>query len=693
IYLSGNAREEATKLIDEARALASADVRVLSIKGRLLALEGDIEGARANADAALAADPQSAEAIALSAQLRHNAGDLEAAARELRAGLALHPHDTALKLLMAGLYSRSGDIEAAARTLAELIEIEPDEPSHSIRLARFHIEADRSDDAEAVLRNAAQQHPDHVNTHLALAEYLARFRDWRAAESVLKAFLDEHPKSRKGSFALAKLYTASGSRDEAKAVYRVLAEDEKSGDAQYEARAKLGTLLAADGDLEGAREQVRLALEGNSRHVGSIELRAKLALLDNRVDDAIVDLRIVLRDKPNSAPVLSLLGRAHLANDEAELARSYLERAVEADPEGVSPRVLLAGLFARSGDLEQASRQLEAGLEQAPDDRTMLQSLAQVQIGQGQWEAALSTAERLKNAYPDKAFGSYLSGRIAQARGHVERAVEELDAALALAPDSELALSAAVASMVSAKRPEEALTRVQTFLQSSAGNVAATRLKGGLLMRLAEHTKARDAYTALIELDPKDTTAHKGLAFAHAALGEREAAVEALRRGVTATGSSFDVVSELAAAYERDGNVKAVIDLYEEHMGRHPDSLLGANNLAMALATYREDAESLKRAGELVAKLEDTKTPALLDTVGWVHHRRGNNRLAIPVLEQVVQAAPDVPIFRYHLAVVYDEDGRGEQARQELERLLADETGNFPGIEDARERLARLSRS
>ena len=695
IFLSGRALERATELVDEAIALAPADPRALAVKGRLLALGGDLAGARANADAALAADAGSADGIALSAQLRQSEGDADAAARELRAGLQLHPEDTTLKLLMANLFTQSGDVEAAAAGLRELIELEPDEPAHSIRLARFFIQAKMMDEAEQALADAARRHVDDATTHLAQAEFLARFRDWRKAEMTLKAFVEAHPKARKVKFALAKLYTAAGSRDDAKAIYTDIAEDEKAGNAQYEARAKLGSLLAAQGDLEGAARQVRLALDGNPRHMDSIELRAKLALLDKRVDDAIADLRIVQRDKPESesASVLTLLGRAHLAKNEVELARDYLEQAVAVNPGGANPRLLLAGLLAKSGDLEQASRQLEAGLEKAPDDRTMLQSLAQVQIGQGEWEEALKSAARLKQAYPDKPYGSYLAGRIAQARGDHGTAVAELDAALTLAPESELALAAAVAGMVSADKPREALARVEAFLDRSADSTAALRLKGGLLMRTAEHEKAHEAYAKVIAAEPKDSTAHKGLAYALMAMDRREESIDALREGVSATNSSFDLVSELAAQYERDGNVQAVIELYEDHIARHPDSLLGVNNLAMVLATHRDDASSLVRAGELAAKLRDSTAPALLDTVGWVALRRGDNQSAISVLQKVVETAPQVPVFRYHLAVAYDEGGRSDHARTELERLLADGGSEFPGIEDARKRLARLSGS
>ena len=76
------------------------------------------------------------------------------------------------------------------------------------------------------------------------------------------------------------------------------------------------------------------------------------------------------------------------------------------------------------------------------------------------------------------------------------------------------------------------------------------------------------------------------------------------------------------------------------------------------------------------------------DTLGWVQYRTGDYAKAVEILEGVVNAAPQVPIFHYHLGMAYAKAGDKAKAKAALAKAI--ELGDFAEAEEARKVLAEL---
>jgi tetratricopeptide (TPR) repeat protein len=168
-------------------------------------------------------------------------------------------------------------------------------------------------------------------------------------------------------------------------------------------------------------------------------------------------------------------------------------------------------------------------------------------------------------------------------------------------------------------------------------------------------------------------------------------AIAVMRKGMAAAPGEQRFVLGLAAISERKKDYEEAIAIYEAFIKDNPESLVVTNNLAVLLSEHRTDEASLDRAVMLAEKLADSTEPALLDTLGWAYYKKGDFEKAAEVLSGVVEQAPDVPVFRYHLGMTYYRQGDMRAAREILARAVADEY-QYDGVDEARRVYAEVSK-
>jgi Tfp pilus assembly protein PilF len=192
---------------------------------------------------------------------------------------------------------------------------------------------------------------------------------------------------------------------------------------------------------------------------------------------------------------------------------------------------------------------------------------------------------------------------------------------------------------------------------------------GELYLLENEVTGAIEHFNKAREANPQFVTAYRNLAVSYIRSEDQDRAVKVLKDGLKETKHAAPLVVDLSLMYEQRGEIESAIALYEEAM-KNSDSESLDNNLAMLLATHKKDQASLERASQLVEKFKESKNPAYLDTLGWVHYVKGNLDEAQTFLQQAVDAAPNQPLLRYHLAKTQYKKGDSPSALVNLEAAL-----------------------
>ena len=683
LLVAGGQLQAATPEVEAALALDPGHPGALVARGTLRQRQGDAAGAEHDFRAALSREPGDAGAAAmLAAALAARSATAEAAG-VLQDALAHNPDETALQTLLLRVQDIAGDSAAAIGLSRALIAREPAEPGHRLRLADRLVRADRPDEAEAILREALAAMPDAEDLQLALLRLVAQTRGTAAARSEVGRLLESAPESIGLRFVEAELQQAAGDSAAAEQSYRAIIERAGVDRPGQQARNALARLLALSGRADEALPLVDAVLEGAAGDVDALALRAAIRLQQGDADAAIADLRLALREQPERVSAHRLLGRAHLQRGEYGLARAALESALELAPGEAVGYLQLADLNTRMGDAAGAAMVLERLLERQPDNLEAQQALTRVALAANDGAALEAAAARIVSVRPEHPLGHYLAGLALQREGRHVDAVERFEQALQRQPGAFEPLFALAQSELDLQRPQAAERRVLEALAVDPENVFARNLLGDILLATGQPARAREQFLEAIRLHPRSPRAYVRLSRIEAGAGGKEAALRVLEDGVRETGGSGYLMLQRAALLDESGQREAAIQAYETLLQRFPDTPVAVNNLAVLLAATADAPGTLERALGLARSLEQSDVPEFLDTLGWIHHLRGEHAKAQPYLERAVAGRPGLAQLRYHLARNMVALGRNGEAREHLRRAAE------AGDDDLRKRAGR----
>ena len=155
-------------------------------------------------------------------------------------------------------------------------------------------------------------------------------------------------------------------------------------------------------------------------------------------------------------------------------------------------------------------------------------------------------------------------------------------------------------------------------------------------------------------------------------------AIESLATAVRLAPGNGLAQFTLGTAYERRGDVDLAVGAYRRAQALLPADPLPYNNAAWVYASHgRHLDEALtfaRRAHELALRTPPPKPtlPGVLDTLGFVHFRRGEYDRAEPLFRQAAEIAVNNGTVQYHLGITYFRLGRRDEAATWLRRSLQD---------------------
>ena len=367
------------------------------------------------------------------------------------------------RALVAAGSERPDEAVTAAQRATEL---RPDWIEPRLFLVQLLKDADRQEEARATLERFVAENPRDQGLQTLYAQFLVDDKELDRAREVFAGMLVESPREPDVLFALGILSLqledlASGRdyftrlreteerRDDA-AYYlgRVEELDGKSeaaaawylkvrGEHAQDARIRLARLEAKGGDLDKARERLRLMRDQSRKDaVMLFMVEAELLTEMDRKPEALKVYDAALEAHPDDPELLYARGLHGAAMQRLDVLETDLGRLLELDPDHADALNALGYSLADMTDrYQEALALIQRALALKPDEGAILDSLGWVYYRLGNLEQALDYLRQASVKIPDDPEVAAHLGEVLFALGRHDEAWQVWDKGLAKAPE------------------------------------------------------------------------------------------------------------------------------------------------------------------------------------------------------------------------------------------------------------------
>jgi putative PEP-CTERM system TPR-repeat lipoprotein len=500
----------------------------------------------------------------------------------------------------------------------------------------------RGDRSAAViqLKNLLIASPDNGEARLLLGQALVETEDYAAGEKELSRALELRQPHEKVLPLYARALLAQGKYQ------AVVAEVEKyrlfDPPAVAATRTALGDAYMRLGRVERAAEAYAAALAAVPDFSRARLGEATILGVEGRLDEALQRVEEVIANEPKLAEAHAFRADVFLAKGDGEGAKKALLQAIAARERYLPARLTLIRLLTDERDFEEAATLIETTRKVAPGDLRV----------------------------------TYLDANLAQRKGDLERARQQVQVVLKYLPEDVQALVLAGAIEIQADQLPLAEDYLRRALGRAPGHQAARRLLIAALLRMGQPARAKEVLQPLVERGmPGDARllllagetylangdVKQATAFFQSAAGAGEApgAAAKTRLGqiALAAGNVDEGFRELEAASELDaGQYQADLAIIAGHL-RH-------NELDKAMKAV----EALER--------KQPKNPLTFQMYGVVNIARGEAQAARASFEKALELQPAYFPAALGLAQLDLLAGRPQDAVGRYEKLIDRQPSN-----------------
>ncbi|CAI8955179.1 Lipopolysaccharide biosynthesis regulator YciM [Methylocaldum szegediense] len=692
LYLLGKQIDKADALVNAVLGVKPGDIDARLVKAGLSSLKGDIAAAIEELGRITAEQPSRAEAFLILAMLHTQQNRLDEAEVVLEQGLAANPDDAEMQLGLARLAVQMKKLEKAEAIYKGMVSADPANLWHRKRLAEFYVQQERRDDAERVYREAIEASPGDSRRYILLAEFLAKSGKSDEAVAELSNAIGIYPNATDLRFAMAKLREQRREIDRAAQIYREIVASNKYAPDALKAKIRLAVLALAEGHLSRASALADEVLEANPGDRQGLMLRGRIALVRKDSQKAVAAFRSLLREQPDSWEILHLLAVAHKLDGKPALAQESLERAVAANPDEFKAYKNLVDYLTEQKNHSLALEKLDEFLKRHPEHREKLEALvlkSEVLAAAGNSREQEAVLKQIKAELPENPSGSFLLGRFYRSQKKYDLALAEYEESLSKSRDDYEILKAILGVYVERGEAEKGVERITRVLSADPKHAGAYQLLGSYYLGEKQEIEAVRFLNLAIQSNPRWLLPYANLGAYYEQTGRRDLALKTYRRALAALPGEPSVLMNLARVYELSKDYENAIEQYETLLNSSPGNLLARNNLA-SLLSLDHSKQDLERALELARDFDQTEEPVLWDTLAWIYYRKGEYEKALPLQLKVVEKSPGVPIYHYHLGMIYLKKGERAVAAEHLQKAV-DSGKDFAGLEEARSALTLVT--
>jgi putative PEP-CTERM system TPR-repeat lipoprotein len=639
------------------------DPAQLIASGKDFLAKNDSKAAVIQLKNALQANPELGEARFLLGKALLVSGDFAGAEVELRKALNLQfSTDEVVPLLVQAMLA-NGQAKKVTDEFAAT-ELGTNQAKANLKTslsAAWNMQGKR-EQANAELAAALAAQPDYAPAQLTSARLKAAGGDMDGAAAIVASVLAANPANHDALLLAGSLLAVKGDTDGALERYRqAIAATPDS----ILAHSAVVTTLFQQQKLEEASKQIELMKKFAPRHPQTLFLDGQAAY--QRKDfKAVRDIsQQLLKFAPDNTNALQLAGAAEFQLRSYVQAETYLNRALQQNPNLMTARRLIITSYLRSGQANKALEALTPVLDRVDNDPLLLALAGETYLMNGDADKAAGYFAKSSKLDPNNVArkASVAIAHLAQGKAN---ALDEL-AAISESDSGTTADLALVASHLRAGNFDKALKAIDTLEKKEPNNPATHNLRARTLLGKKDVAGARASFEKALAINPTFFPAAASLAALDLAEKKPE---DARKRFEAVLAADPRHVQSLLAIAQLRANAGASSDeiagLIGKAISANPQDVSARLALIQNYLVAKDNRKALSAANEASAALPDK--PEILDALGRVQQLSGETNQALISYAKLASMQPASPLAYLRLAEIHIANKNREEATKNLKR-------------------------
>ncbi len=490
--------------------------------------------------------------------------------------------------------------------------------------------------------------------------------NWHEAERHYLRALEKDPESRHIRVQLGYVLVRMDRSDEALVLMDALLVEQPEDLNALKLKGDLLRQQKKYRDAVPVFEKIADLQPGNTDNLFELGL---LHYFLGRHDQAIEVLGELVKRDAGSFRAFDLLGSVYIDKKDYDRASEFLKTAIGINPDLDTAYFKLGAIAETRNDLVNAIRNYEEAVRINSYNVQMRQRLAQAYL---KFRTSGKTLDDLKIISRQLSGDADLHVRIGMfffEEKQYDKALEELNAALTIRPDSPVIMYYLALVLEETGKYDEALQLLKLVIKQEPSNIRAFLHIAYIYGKQKRNDEAIGIYEEILSFETDKPEIY--LYYANELIQKKEyLKVEVLLQETVARFKDNDeLYFMLAVVYEKTGRFDDMVIKLRKAIEINPRNAEALNYLGYSFA---EKGSNLDEALSLINRALELKPENgyYIDSLGWVYYKQGKYEQALDALIKAAGNVEDDPVINEHLGDVYHAMGLKVRAADAWRRAL-----------------------
>lgn len=356
----------------------------------------------------------------------------------------------------------------------------------------------------------------------------------------------------------------------------------------------------------------------------------------------------------------------------------YATKCVDLDPKNVKAMVLLADLYALTGNDALSIEQYEKALGFDPKNRRIRLLLTTILIKKDLFTDALRHLEVLTKQNPELIIAHYYRGRISLEMGRYQEAEKALAKALELNNSLEPALFDLGTLYQVTDRPAKAVETYKKLLEFYPDNMATKERLVNLYLKLGLKEKAEQEMQEIKRISRPGEPGRQALGLIYLRQGRLDESINELKLIVSAWPKDHKSRYYLATAYEEKGDIEEALEhfrLIRPESNYYINAQMHIAHLLSVRKRYEEAIAVLERA--ITSEKGRSELYLMLSSIYETKKEYAKAKAVIK--EGLEQDEKNIELI-FRLGVLFDKSGDKASCIEQMRKILGIDPGHADSL-------------